>query len=56
LDDQPALKVDAALTEPTYDSDGESAPSQSQSQASQPENVVVEEAPVKKEKVSKKKA
>jgi len=58
LDDQPALKVDAALTEPTYDSDGESAPSQSQSQsqASEPENVVVEEAPVKKEKVSKKKS
>jgi hypothetical protein len=57
LDDQPPLKVDATLTEPTYDSDGESAPpSQPQSQ-SEPENVVVEDAPpVKKEKVSKKKA
>jgi len=58
LDDQPPLKVDATLTEPTYDSDGESAPpSQPQSQAaSEPENVVVEDAPpVKKEKVSKKK-
>jgi hypothetical protein len=55
LDDQPPLKVDVTLTEPTYDSDGESAPpSQPQTE---PENVVVEEAsiPVKKEKVSKKK-
>jgi len=56
LDDQPPLKVDAALTEPTYDSDGESAPpSQPSQSASEPENVVVGDTPVKKEKVSKKK-
>jgi hypothetical protein len=56
LDDQPPLKVDAALTEPTYDSDGE-APTQTQSQsASEPENVVVDEPPAPKVKVSKKKA
>jgi hypothetical protein len=57
LEDQPPLKVDAALTEPTYDSDGESAPSQSQSQPPpEPENVVVDEPPAPKAKVSKKKA
>jgi hypothetical protein len=59
LEDQPPLKVDAALTEPTYDSDGESAPSQSQSQSQpppEPENVVVDEPPAPKAKVSKKKA
>lgn len=57
LDDQPPLKVDAALTEPTYDSDGESAPPSQPSQAaSEPENVVVDEPPAPKAKVSKKKA
>jgi hypothetical protein len=57
LDDQPPLKVDATLTEPTYDSDGESAPP-SQTVSEPPlENLVVDDAPpVKKEKVSKKKA
>jgi hypothetical protein len=57
LDDQPPLKVDATLTEPTYDSDGESA-LQSQTVSEPPlENLVVDDAPpVKKEKVSKKKA
>jgi len=54
LDDQPPLKVDTALTEPTYDSDGESAPPSQP--APEPENVVVDEPPAPKAKVSKKKA